>query len=40
MVTATRLLDQEFTQEACYALLPEWKGLDVRITGFLGEFLI
>jgi len=36
MCTATRLLDQEFTREACYALLPEWKGLDVRITQLSG----
>ena len=28
MCTATRLLDQEFTPEACYELLPEWKGID------------
>jgi len=36
MCTATRLLDQEFTQEACYELLPEWKGIDVRITQLSG----
>ena len=36
MPTATRLLDQEFTQEACYELLPEWKGLDIRITQLSG----
>jgi thiamine kinase-like enzyme len=31
-----RLLDQEFTQETCYELLPEWKGIDVRITQLSG----
>jgi thiamine kinase-like enzyme len=31
-----RLLDQEFTQETCYDLLPEWKGMDVRITQLSG----
>ncbi|MFH1931401.1 MAG: choline kinase family protein [Pseudomonadota bacterium] len=36
MFTATRLLDQEFTQETCYELLPEWKGIDVRITQLSG----
>ncbi len=36
MSTATRLLDQEFTQETCYELLPEWKGIDVRITQLSG----
>jgi thiamine kinase-like enzyme len=36
MCSAKRLLDQEFTQEACYELLPEWKGLDVRITQLSG----
>jgi len=36
MCTAARLLDQEFTPDACYELLPEWKGLDVRITQLSG----
>jgi len=36
MCTATRFLDQEFTKETCYELLPEWKGLDVRITQLSG----
>ena len=36
MSAATNLLDQEFTQETCYDLLPEWKGADVRITQLSG----
>jgi len=36
MCTATRLLDQEFTPQICYELLPEWKGMDVRITQLSG----
>lgn len=36
MGTANRLLDQEFTPETCYELLPEWKGLEVRITQLSG----
>ena len=36
MCSAKRLFDQEFTQEACYELLPEWKGIDVRITQLSG----
>jgi Ser/Thr protein kinase RdoA (MazF antagonist) len=36
MCSATRLLDQEFTQEVCYELLPEWKGIDVHITQLSG----
>jgi len=36
MCSAKRLLDQEFTQETCYELLPEWKGLDIRITQLSG----
>ena len=36
MCSARRLLDQEFTQEICYELLPEWKGLDIRITQLSG----
>jgi thiamine kinase-like enzyme len=36
MCTAKRLLDQEFTVDVCQELLPEWKGLDVRITQLSG----
>jgi thiamine kinase-like enzyme len=36
MSTATRLLEQKFTPETCYELLPEWKGLDVHITELSG----
>jgi len=36
MCTAMRLLDQEFTPEICYELLPEWKDVDVRITELSG----
>lgn len=36
MNTSTRLLDQEFTPEACYQILPEWKGMDVRIAQLSG----
>ena len=36
MCTAMRLLDQEFTPEICYELLPEWKDIDVRITTLSG----
>jgi thiamine kinase-like enzyme len=36
MSTATRLLEQDFTPETCYDLLPEWKGIDVRITQLSG----
>lgn len=36
MSTATRLLEQEFTAETCYELLPEWKDIDVRITELSG----
>jgi thiamine kinase-like enzyme len=36
MCSATRLLDQEFTREECYELLPEWKGLEVHITQLSG----
>ena len=36
MCSATHLLDQEFTLETCYELLPEWKGMDVRITQLSG----
>jgi thiamine kinase-like enzyme len=36
MCTATSLLDQEFTPEVCYKLLPEWKDIVVRITQLSG----
>ncbi len=36
MSTAKRLLDREFTPETCYELLPEWQGLDVRISQLSG----
>ena len=36
MGSGMRLLDQEFTQETCYELLPEWKSIDVRITQLKG----
>ena len=36
MSTATRLLEQDFTPKTCYELLPEWKGIDVRITELSG----
>ncbi|UCD79792.1 MAG: phosphotransferase family protein [Desulfobacterales bacterium] len=36
MDNPTRLLDQEFTAEVCYRLLPEWKGLDIKITQLSG----
>ena len=36
MGSGMRLLDQEFTQQVCYELLPEWKGMDVRITQLSG----
>jgi thiamine kinase-like enzyme len=36
MHTATPLLDQEFTPEICYELLPEWRGIDVQITQLSG----
>ena len=36
MSTATPLLEQEFTIDICYELLPEWKGFDVRITELSG----
>jgi thiamine kinase-like enzyme len=36
MSTALRLLDREFTQEICYELLPEWKGVDVTISQLSG----
>ncbi len=36
MSDTTRLLDQEFTAEVCYQLLPEWKGLDINIIELSG----
>ena len=36
MSTAQRLLDREFTQEICYELLPDWKGVDVKISQLSG----
>jgi thiamine kinase-like enzyme len=36
MSTATRLLEQDFTPQTCYELLPEWKDIDVRITPLSG----
>ena len=36
MSTATRLLDQEFIPQTCYELLPEWKGIDIRISQLSG----
>ncbi len=36
MCTAASLLDQDFTLQTCYELLPEWEGLDVRITQLSG----
>lgn len=36
MTTAKNLLGQEFTQDICHELLPEWKGLDVNISQLSG----
>ena len=36
MSTAKRLLDRKFTPETCYELLPEWQGLDIRISQLSG----
>ena len=36
MTTKNHLLDQEFTIDVCFELLPEWKGLDVRIMQLSG----
>ena len=36
MSDTTRLLDQEFTAEVCQRLLPEWKGLDIKIIELSG----
>ncbi len=32
----TNLLEQEFTKDVCYELLPEWKGLDIDISQLKG----
>ena len=36
MCSAMCLLDRDFTAETCYELLPEWKGMDVRVTKLSG----
>ncbi len=36
MSDAIRLLDQKFTAQVCHQLLPDWKGLDIRITELSG----
>jgi thiamine kinase-like enzyme len=36
MSQANRLLDQEFTREICYDLLPEWKGVEIKISQLSG----
>ena len=36
MGDTTSLLDQEFTKDVCYDLLPEWQGVDIRITELSG----
>ncbi len=36
MTDKTRLLDQEFTAEVCHRLLPDWKGIDIKITQLSG----
>jgi len=36
MSQANRLLDQEFTQEICHDLLPEWKDVDIEISQLSG----
>lgn len=36
MTMGNHLLEQEFTPEICCELLPEWKGLDIRITQLSG----
>jgi len=36
MNDTTRLLNQEFTAEVCCQLLPEWKGLDIKIMELSG----
>ena len=36
MSDATRLLEQDFTTEVCHRLLPDWEGLDIRISELSG----
>jgi len=36
MNTANQLLNQELSQEICYELLPEWKGLPIHISQLSG----
>ncbi len=36
MSDTTRLLDQEFTAEVCHRLLPDWKGLEIKVTQLSG----
>jgi thiamine kinase-like enzyme len=36
MSDTTRLLDQEFTTDVCHQLLPEWKGLAIKIAELSG----
>lgn len=36
MSKAKNLLETEFTQEICHELLPEWRGLDVKISTLSG----
>jgi thiamine kinase-like enzyme len=36
MSDTTPLLEQEFSTDVCYRLLPEWKGLDINITQLSG----
>ncbi|MBE9544181.1 MAG: phosphotransferase family protein, partial [Proteobacteria bacterium] len=36
MTNSTRLLDKKFTQDVCCELLPEWQGLDIKITQLSG----
>jgi thiamine kinase-like enzyme len=36
MTNATSFLDQEFTEDVCLQLLPEWKGLYIQITELKG----
>ncbi|MFC1882649.1 hypothetical protein ACFL2S_14285, partial [Thermodesulfobacteriota bacterium] len=36
MPDSTSLLNTEFTEEVCCELLPEWKGLDIKISQLSG----
>ena len=36
MSQANRLLEQEFTPDICYDLLPEWKGVEIEISQLSG----